>query len=752
MSFARNQEPSTFPAVPASLSAGDYGMQDYYAAQDTQRQTAHTLPGITPYLGLRARLSQVWINRWTILLLLVLARTLIAVTGINHDLSSAKTQALSACSGIEATGSALASMPHYLASGVNELTASGVEKAVGALMSMLLMTVTGVEEIVTFYINMLTSTYVCLITFAVGGAMHVAIQLAEDVTNFLNKTIGGLETDIVKGVGDFENDLTKFLKALNSVPEIFGKTSTVPTLDLTSELNGLNHITIPADTIDQGLGKLNSSIPTFADVNNFTNFVIRSPFEEVKKLINESIHFSFNRSVLPVPQKEQLTFCSDNNGISDFFDDLAKIANLARKIFIIVLLIAAILACVPMAYRDIMRWRTMQKRALLVSKQATDPMDVIYIASRPITASAGLWVGDKFHSTRGRHLARWFMAYITSLPALFILSLGVAGLFSCLCQYILLRAIEKEVPALVNEVGDFVGKVVSTLEDASDQWANGTNQAILAENTKINHDVFGWVNTTTGAINGTLNAFTTGMTDTLNKTFGGTVLYDPIQEVINCLIGLKIAGIEKALTWVSDNAQVTFSLLPNDTFSLGAKQSIGGGTNNILSSPTTAATDEITAAVKTVTDHIQEAIRTEALISTAILILWLCLILMGLGRVCYASFGRDKSRAEGGPSYAGDIPLDPQRPLTPSPAYEYPQPPTNNPTVPSNAQPATRFASFQTPMSGTNVERQPSSASEDDFQDRKLGFAGERSPVQRVEGGGNHIRGSSYGVLGNEKR
>ena len=720
-------------------------MQNYYAAQDTQRPTAHTLPGITPYLGLRARLSQVWINRWTILLLLVLVRTLIAISGLNHDLGSAKAEALSACSGVEAAGSALASMPHYLSAGVNELTAHGVEKAVGGLMSMLLMTVTGVEEIVTFYINMLTSTYVCLITFAVGGSMHVAIQLAEDVTNFLNKTLGGIETGLINDVGSFQNDLNKFLKALNSVPEIFGgKPAASPTLDITAQLNGLNQVTIPKDTIDQGLSKLNSSIPTFADVNNFTNFVIRSPFEEVKKLINESIHFSFNRSVFPVPQKEQLTFCSDNNGISDFFEELTKIAHLARKIFIFVLIIAAILACIPMAYREIMRWRTMQKRALLVNQKATDPMDAIYISSRPITASLGLWVGDRFRSARQRHLARWFVAYVTTTPALFILSLALAGLFSCLCQYILLKAIEKEVPALINQVGDFAGKVVSKLEHASDQWANGTNQLILAENAKINHDVFGWVNTTTGALNGTLNAFTDGMTKTLNATFGGTVLYDPIQEVLNCLIGLKIAGIEKALTWVSDNAQVTFPLLPNDTFSLGALQSIAGGsnsTNSLLSSPTSAATDDITAAVLKVTNHLQDAIRTEALISTTILVLWLVLVLMGLGRACFGCFGRDKNRAEGGPSYAGDIPLTPQRPLSPSPAYESPQPRARDP-----------FTSFQAPMQHINRQRPVSLASEEEFQERKLGFAGERALVQTVQGGGNLIRASSYGVLGDEKR
>src|SRR6202044_36747 len=90
----------------------------------------------------------------------------------------------------------------------------------------------------------------------------------------------------------------------------------------------------------------------------------------------------------------------------------------------------------------------------------------------------------------------------------------------------------------------------------------------------INKEVFGWVNTTTGAINDTLNTFVSEMSDALNTTFGGTPLYDPIKEVLNCLIGLKIAAVQKGLTWVSDNAQVNFPHLPNDTFSLGAIASI----------------------------------------------------------------------------------------------------------------------------------------------------------------------------------
>lgn len=165
------EHPRTMPMVPPSHSAGDDGMHNYYAAQDTSHQIPNTRPGeITPYLGLRARLSQIWINRWTILLFLILVRLLFAVADLHGGLDSARSEALSACTDVESVGSSLASMPHYMSKGVNELAASGVEKAVRGLQTMLFMTITGVEELVVFWINMLTSTYLCLITLAVSGS------------------------------------------------------------------------------------------------------------------------------------------------------------------------------------------------------------------------------------------------------------------------------------------------------------------------------------------------------------------------------------------------------------------------------------------------------------------------------------------------------------------------------------------------------------------------------------------------------
>ncbi|KAL8716573.1 MAG: hypothetical protein Q9225_006112 [Loekoesia sp. 1 TL-2023] len=731
------EHPRSFPVLPPSLSAGDREMPNYYNAQDTTRPAPHTAPQITPYLGLRARLSQIWINRWTILLFLILVRLLFAVADLHGGLGSARSEALSACTGVESIGSSLASMPHYMSKGINEMTASGVEKAVRGLQSMLFMTITGVEELVVFFINMLTSTYLCLITLVVSGSLHVALKVIEDAEGFLNKTLGDIGKDIHKGIDGFQGDLNKFTGLLNSVPQVFGgNKGGVPKLNIDDSLDKLDHVQLPA-SLNQDLDKLNDSIPSFSEVQNFTDNAIRFPFEEVKKLLNESLGvFEFNRSLLPTPQKEKLNFCSTNNGISDFFDGVADTIDLARRVFLGVLVVSAILVCIPMTYLEIRRWRKLKERAGIVRDHAKDPQDVVYTVSRPYTAKLGIDLASRVNSSKKQDLIRWVIAYATTTPALLLLSLAITGLLACLFQFILLKSLEKEVPKLAAEVGDFAGKVVDSVNNASEHWAIGTNKVVADTNHDINQDVFSWVNTTTGAMNDTLNVFIEKTTDVLNKTFGGTVLFDPIHEVFNCLIGLKVAGIQKGLTWVHDHAHIDFPLLANDTFSLGAAASLADDDPNhtskaesFLSDPKDQTTDKITRAIAKLVKHFEDGIRTEALISTSLLLLWVLNFFLGTGRAIYLLMKKDKVRGEGGPSFAGDIPMREVPPSGPAPAYEPPR--EDSREVQRERNPFSAFSSRQR------------HDDEGEWQDRKLGFAGLRQP----EVAAGHARQSEYGMM-----
>jgi hypothetical protein len=88
---------------------------------------------LRPYLGLNARLSQVWINRWTIILVLLFVNVLSTAVLLKNDVQSAKREALSACLAVEQAASTFASLPHFMAQGLNTMTKKGIDASVSAL-------------------------------------------------------------------------------------------------------------------------------------------------------------------------------------------------------------------------------------------------------------------------------------------------------------------------------------------------------------------------------------------------------------------------------------------------------------------------------------------------------------------------------------------------------------------------------------------------------------------------------------------
>lgn len=651
------------------MSAGDHEMRDYYAPQEAPRPTPIQTPYLKPYLGLRARLSQIWINKWTILLLLVLVRLLFAIASTDSSLVSARREALSACTNIEKVGSTMASMPHYMASGVNELTATGVERGVHGLMTMLEMSVTAVENIVLFVVHMMTSTYLCLITLAVSGSMHAAVAIGEEISKGLNATIDEATDSIADGVSG-AMDIINGIKDKLVGPFL---NQPLPDINFDSQLQKLRDLKTPKE-IDEGIKKLNESIPNFDDVQNFVDDVIRIPFEKVKGLITGMNNFTFDRDSLPVPQKESLNFCSEGNSINDFFDSLITMCYTARKVALGVLIVLAVLAIVPVAIMEMRRFRKMQERAELF-RQGHEPMDVVYVASRPTSGTIGLWLGRRFGSARRQAVMRWAWAYATSVPMLFLISLGIAGLFSCFCQWLLLRQIQAKAPELTNQVAGFAEKVVTSLNNASMSWSGGVNSTMAKFDDELNGEILGWVNTTTEAVNGTLNTFVDKMSSSLDTAFGDTLLKDAIQEVLNCLIGLKIAGIQKGLTWVRDHAHVEFPGIQNDTLSLKAlaEKSDSDSAAELFNDPNGKSKEEISEAINHVIEKLMSGIRTEALISLTLLLVWLA---VAIGGLIYASMHMARRDAVAGSAYVIDPTVDETaakgaHPTTPPP-YEYP--------------------------------------------------------------------------------
>ena len=238
--------------------------------------------------------------------------------------------------------------------------------------------------------------------------------------------------------------------------------------------------------------------------------------------------YKFDRSVFPIPPKEKLSFCSENNSITNFFDDLRKIVGTTKNIVSAIVIVMAVLVIIPMAWIELRKWRITRQRAYMFGANHNyDPVDISYLASRTSTGTWGMRIASLTKSERRQVLARWAVAYSTSTPALLVLSLGIAGLISALAQYIVLKQVEMAVPELAEQVGGFAGDVVDLLNNASMKFAASTNMVTQNITDDLNKEIFGWLKDGTSSVNSTLNAFSREMSNGINKYLGGT----PLEKV-----------------------------------------------------------------------------------------------------------------------------------------------------------------------------------------------------------------------------
>lgn len=151
-----------------------------------------------------------------------------------------------------------------------------------------------------------------------------------------------------------------------------------------------------------------------------------------------------------------------------------------------------------------------------------------------------------------------------------------------------------------------------------------------------------------------------------------TVGMKPAEEVINCLIGLKIDALQKGLTWLHDNAKITFPKVASDTFSLGAMNSLVSDNpgDSFLADPESASSDMVTDALYKLSAKWQDMLTTEVWISGGVVLVWVLVLVIALVRTGSLWWGTDKVRGDGGgrgTNFCGGHPLPPTN--APPPSY-----------------------------------------------------------------------------------
>ncbi|KAK0557810.1 plasma membrane fusion protein prm1, partial [Tilletia horrida] len=142
-------------------------------------------------------------------------------------------------------------------------------------------------------------------------------------------------------------------------------------------------------------------------------------------------------------------------------------------------------------------------------------LDLVHLVHHPLATSLSLRLASTLRVQRAQTLdaLRWFFGGWLGHPGMIaLLAFAVFGALSTQIHILALQHIAKEYDGrLYGSLNDASSGIRQQLQDSfvgqSVAYANQVNNQIQVYENRINQNVFGWVNTTTGTMNNTLNEF-----------------------------------------------------------------------------------------------------------------------------------------------------------------------------------------------------------------------------------------------------
>ncbi len=546
-------------------------------------------------------------------LIFVASRLLSSSSDLDDSVASAKAKLLTGCFNLEHTASLAASFPHFLASATNLQLAQSVTSTVQGAARVFDLSLTAIEKILTYIVSSYRSLFLCFMELLVRGALAVLIEAVQLISDAVTAAAQGVRAAIQDAVQGVNVVLSTAVTGINDVVGVFGQHINPPHIGVPS-LTALENITLPHE-IQDGLLKLNATLPTLQQLKDKMDSLIQTPFEQMKADVNATLgNFTFNHTVFEVPQMQNVTFCDriDTSPLDDLGRDLKKTVKWGLVLLMLLALAVLVVGVVKewwsyereikgvertrgvwlaqngglqSQYHDKDGTMSGGKEAVAGGVPQQDVlktenlMSILTISRHPLVSSLSQSFCDRvgIRTRRAQDRLSWLLSFVTHPASLACLFSGLLGLLTVTLQLFLIHRLTTNSTSsidtsLTHLSNDVLSLIDATSRNASLAFSSSANSIITTVETELNDHVFRWVDTTTTTMNDTLNEFLDGITSTLNDTFGNTPFNAPLQTFVQCILGQKVRGIEKALTWIHDNAYVNFTLVPDDVLEVKGRR------------------------------------------------------------------------------------------------------------------------------------------------------------------------------------
>ena len=415
-------------------------------------------------------------------------------------------------------------------------------------------------------------------------------------------------------------------------------------------------------------------------MSTFTTFLsyfltqsrLDTPFEAVKAEINDTLlGFNFNTSILPLPDRSTITFCDDLD--LSIVDDLAHDLLELAKIGLILVAVLILVLLIGQSLLEWYKWWCLKRHLEFIRKAWMSDPTVVHIgpasaptmtlsdhnllmlqadSAHPLLTRIANKITSLLRFNRSQYInLRWFFHYVFHPPALACFLIGFFGILSVEIQLLAIGPLEAKFHDRANAtVTDISGTIFASLNHSmfnqSAFYANEINGHIDGIQSTINDGVFGWVNETTTTLNNTINTFYNDIQDAISTLFNGTVLEQPAQEFVKCLIGSKVDAIENALTFLHDNLHINISRVNEDVLVISPDE-VNAATQPIANAAVGSNDSPGGGLVGRLIDTYVQSLKKERFMFAVFLGLWGVVVLMALAIIFWHSYGRQILESRG---------------------------------------------------------------------------------------------------------
>lgn len=352
------------------------------------------MPELKPYLRFYDNLTQIYINQYTIGLVLIAIKLFLFTTSVENKLDTIEKSytGTKTCLYLDYL---LYESPKQISLAANYLIKKGLANSLKVFFVMIAESLIICSSIIYFILDIWLGTYVCLFTVAAEVTVDVATNATEAVINVSNKTIHAAAKDLNSGLNGLSEGIDELIELYDKIEEkvkkIFSSSSSTDQTNITNKVKHIN-LTIASlndfyinPSINEKLKKLSGEVPDFTTLKNKTKHWIETPFSKVSTELKnqdfEKLTEPLNSSVSLKPYSLILPNNNNTNSSNvnynttsmkwcenDLVPEIKKFMNgskkgliIFKKIIIVLAIILLIASLVPELYKEFIFWKKMSR-------------------------------------------------------------------------------------------------------------------------------------------------------------------------------------------------------------------------------------------------------------------------------------------------------------------------------------------------------------------------------------------------------